>query len=160
MSKLIDSHSPDLNETSETVAETRENGDAKWTGGESRKQSQGSVTGQPGQQGVKTKHPKYSEMTRSKPTNKSTELPAAKVPVQAVIPTPQQSYQMTQPIKLSQMIPQTEPIKNSKSLKFCSEPKAYLVLVPRSPSPDEAYCHEIPPLSTMVERAVPTHMRV
>ena len=67
MSKLIDSHSPDLNETSETVAETRENGDAKWTGGgESRKQSQGSITGQPGQQGVKTKHPKYSEMTRSK----------------------------------------------------------------------------------------------
>lgn len=74
MSKLIDSHSPDLNDTSETVAETRENGDAKWTGGgESRKQSQGSVTGQPGQQGVKTKHPKYSEMTRSKPANKSTD---------------------------------------------------------------------------------------
>ena len=109
---------------------------------------------------IKTKHPKYSEMTRSKPTNKSTELPAVKVPVQAVIPTPQQSYQMTQPIKLSQMIPQTEPIRNSKSLKFCSEPKACLVLVPLFPSPDQAYHHEIPPLSTMVERAVPTHMRV
>ena len=74
MSKLIGSHS---NETSETVAETRENGDAKWAGGGggtgSRKPSQGSAMGQSGQQGVKTKHPKYSEMTRSKPVNKSTD---------------------------------------------------------------------------------------
>ena len=78
MSKLINRHSPDLSKTSETVAETRENGDTKWTGGGgggggSRKPSQGSVTGQPGQQGVKTKQPKYSEMTCSKPANKSTD---------------------------------------------------------------------------------------
>ena len=78
MSKLIDDHSPDSAKMNDTVTETWEKVDSKLAhrggvGGASGRSSQSGQTSQPGQLGVKTKPPKYSEMTRSKQANKSTD---------------------------------------------------------------------------------------